>query len=282
MPWDTPQKKFIRENGRFVGPVVWNDDAVADVDVDSLGHDTHDQDIADGITKTLNIDGINAMLADLDVGTFKLLNVADGTEAPDGINFGQFTVVSDQVDANTAGLADTVEEAPDDGVAYVRMDLGWTPSLSGADPNSLITAQTWSANNFTSTRANGDYVTSIETFDTFKSNGPIRHLGLVANTLIVPATGNRYLLLVGSSQNLDFTLPTGADADLGEHYVVEGNVVIRNTGIATITLQEDGAPVDLDNIKGTQPTASGEKYTLTYVIHRTIGDTHETRYIWSA
>jgi hypothetical protein len=284
MPWDTPLKKFIRENGRFVGPVVWNDDAVADVDVDSLGHDTHDQDIADGITQTLNIDGINEMMADLDVGTFKLVNVVAGTVATDGINKGQLDAVETQVNDNTAGLADAVEEAPIDGIAYNRRDAGWQEAAGGASVNDLITDQNWDGQIFTSTRANGNFTTNMELLvpDDFRSNGSIRHKGLVAATLIVPATGGRYLLTASTSQNLDFTLPTGVDAYLGEHYVVEGNILVTNTGISTITLQEDGVDVLAQDIRGTQPTASGERYTLTYIIHRLADDNYVSRYIWSA
>jgi hypothetical protein len=192
-------------------------------------------------------------------------------------------------DAGWVASPGGVSEAPIDGTAYSRKDGAWDPTPGGADPNDLITAQAWDGQVFLSTRATANFSTTIRTFTElvatdFKSGGPIRHLGLVATTSINPANGNRYTLTASTSQNLDFTLPSGIDADLGEHYVVEGNVAITNSGIATITLQEGGSPVPAENIKGTQPTDSGAKYTLTYIIHHLSSspDTYETRYIWSA
>jgi hypothetical protein len=283
MPWDTPQKKFIRENGRFVGPVVWDDDAVADVDVDSLGHDTHDQDIADGITQTLNINGINAMLANLDVGTFKLVNVLAGTGATDGINKGQLDAVQTQVTDNTAGLADTVEEAPIDGIAYNRRDAGWQEAAGGASVNDLITAQSWDGVTFLSTRANGDFSTPMTLLvpTDFKSNGSIRHLSAAVTTTVNPVNGGRYTL-AATTQILNIIPPTGTDANLLEDYEVEGSVLVTNTGVDTITLQQGGIPVLAGDILGVQPTSSGVKYLLTYVIHRSAGDAYNSLYIWSA
>jgi hypothetical protein len=192
-------------------------------------------------------------------------------------------------DADWAETAEGIGEAPIDTNIYSRQDAAWVLTPGGADPNDLITAQAWDGQTFLSTRATANFSTTIRTFTElvatdYKSGGPIRHLGLVATTSINPANGNRYILTASTSQNLDFTLPSGIDADLGEHYVVEGNVAITNSGIATITLQEGGSPVPAENIKGIQPTDSGAKYTLTYIIHHLSSspDTYETRYIWSA
>lgn len=74
MPWDVPLKQVVRDNSRYTGDDVWDQDAVAGELVDSTGHDYHDEDLAQAISDCLNLDGINEMRADLDVGGFKLKN----------------------------------------------------------------------------------------------------------------------------------------------------------------------------------------------------------------
>lgn len=89
MGWDVASKSVIRSNPDYTGPTVWSQDQVAGIKVIATRHDSHDQDLADAISATLNLDGINAMRANLSVGGFKLVNVAKGTVASDGARFGQ-------------------------------------------------------------------------------------------------------------------------------------------------------------------------------------------------
>jgi hypothetical protein len=184
-------------------------------------------------------------------------------------------------DATWVPAVGGVSEAPIDGTIYGRQDAAWIATPGGADPNDLITAQTWAANVLTATRVTGDFTTTIEVFDSFKSNGPIRHVSAAVTTTVNPVNGGRYTL-AATTQNLNFIAPTGIDTDLGENYEVEGSVLITNTGTDTITLQQDGAPVAAGDILGSQPTASGAKYLLTYIIHRAAGDAYNPLYIWSA
>jgi len=90
MPWI--DGKFERINGpdpQFKGDNVWQDDQQASIKVIAVRHDYHDEDLAQGISQCLNINGENAMKADLDLGGFELINlgtgeedVADGTWTP--------------------------------------------------------------------------------------------------------------------------------------------------------------------------------------------------------
>lgn len=86
MPWQ-PDGRFIRENPTFSGDDVWQQDQQAGYKVIDQRHDFHDEDLARGIANTLNIDGYNAMRADLDMGGFNIINMAmaGDEEMKDGI-----------------------------------------------------------------------------------------------------------------------------------------------------------------------------------------------------
>ena len=85
MGWDAPSKSVIRLNGRNVGSTIWDKDAVAVQPIDSLGHDTHDQDLADSISQCLHLGGINEMLADLQMGGKRVVGMAAGTQPSDAV-----------------------------------------------------------------------------------------------------------------------------------------------------------------------------------------------------
>lgn len=77
MGWDG-SGNVDRTNGTATGESVWQEDLAAGRLVTALAHDTHDEDLADAIEKCLNIDGENAMLADLDMGGFDIQNIGSG------------------------------------------------------------------------------------------------------------------------------------------------------------------------------------------------------------
>ena len=76
MPWNGPI--FERMNPDFTGPEVWQDDQKVPVKIIAYRHDIHDQDLANGIADCLNLDGLNAMRADLDMAGFDLVNWSGG------------------------------------------------------------------------------------------------------------------------------------------------------------------------------------------------------------
>ena len=63
--------------------VLWVNDRDAAVKINAPDHDTHDQDLADGINQCLNKDGSNAATGDLNAGSNKITNVTDPTAAQD-------------------------------------------------------------------------------------------------------------------------------------------------------------------------------------------------------
>lgn len=87
MPWSSGS--FTRSNGVYSGPSVWSNDATANINIIAARHDTHDKDLADGINACLNIDGQNAMRANLPFGGYKATGMAAGTANTDAANVGQ-------------------------------------------------------------------------------------------------------------------------------------------------------------------------------------------------
>lgn len=57
MPW--AGGVYTRTNGTYTGTTVWAQDAAAGVRIQSARHDTHDQDIANGLNNCLTKDGTN-------------------------------------------------------------------------------------------------------------------------------------------------------------------------------------------------------------------------------
>lgn len=65
MPWASGN--FSRTNGTYNGSNVWQQDEAAAVDIEANRHDTHDQDLSDGINACLAKDGSNSMTSDLNM-----------------------------------------------------------------------------------------------------------------------------------------------------------------------------------------------------------------------
>lgn len=77
MPWSGAT--FNRTDGTRTGPTVWQQNRTAGVKIVADGHDTHDQDIADGITDCLRKGGENSPTANLPMATFRHTGVGNAT-----------------------------------------------------------------------------------------------------------------------------------------------------------------------------------------------------------
>ncbi len=108
MPWNAGV--YTRTNGEFVGPTVWQQDEAGGYDIEAPRHDVHDEDMAQGISDCLNVNGENAMAADLSMGGHRLTGA--GVGSADG-------------DSMTKGQADSTYFARDGSVAAVaELDMG--------------------------------------------------------------------------------------------------------------------------------------------------------------
>lgn len=78
MAWDG-SGNFSRTNGDKTGSTTWQLDQAANIKIKADRHDTHDQDLANGINNCLTKDGQNTPTADMPMGGRKHTNVSDGS-----------------------------------------------------------------------------------------------------------------------------------------------------------------------------------------------------------
>jgi hypothetical protein len=265
MPWQL-NGTFLRINPDYDGD-VWTKDQQAGIKVIAARHDVHDADLAAGIAKCVNIDGYNAMLANLDMGGFRITNLLAGIGALDGVNKTQLDTVEAKADQNALDIA----------------------AINTSDPDSIITAATFDALDLSLERTVGDFVVPLRRFNDFKAGQIIRHLGVDLTAALVTdvdtQVANRWYMLnnLTGTMDINFIRPTGADADLGENYFTEGLIIIENGGTPALpTLQGDGVDINPSNIIGSPTLNAGTSYTLSYMIQRTLGDVYRESYIWSA
>jgi hypothetical protein len=81
MPWAAGT--FTRTDGTRTGSTVWTQAKNALVKILASSHDTHDQDLADGINACMTKDGSNAATGHQNNGGYRTNNVADPASAQD-------------------------------------------------------------------------------------------------------------------------------------------------------------------------------------------------------
>lgn len=80
---------YSRTNGAFSGSTTWAQQAAsADKVINSGRHDTHDNDLGQALTDSLDRTGKGSMLAPLDMNSNKVTNVTAGTNAGDAATIG--------------------------------------------------------------------------------------------------------------------------------------------------------------------------------------------------
>jgi len=90
MPWliDGTFER-ITNNTQENGISLWQQDLSNNVKVIAYRHDFHDHDLAGGIADCLNLDGYNAMRANLDMGNYNITNILEGVNNGDVAVVGQ-------------------------------------------------------------------------------------------------------------------------------------------------------------------------------------------------
>src|SRR6188768_3610438 len=75
---------FTRTNGiNSTGKRVWQDDAAAGIKILDTRHDTHDQDLAEGLSQCLLRNGAGVPTANIPWGGFKITNLGNPTNPQD-------------------------------------------------------------------------------------------------------------------------------------------------------------------------------------------------------
>ena len=87
-PWDG-SGAFSRTNGNQNGATLWEATRVAGRKIRTDDHDTHDEDLADGIQNCLTIDGQSVPTANLPMNSKRHTGVQDAVDDSDYCAFGQ-------------------------------------------------------------------------------------------------------------------------------------------------------------------------------------------------
>ena len=87
MPWTG--SIYIRTDGTYNGQTVWFENFSNNIKIVYSRHDTHDQDIADGITACLNKNGANTPSTNLPWGGFKITGYGTASANTDVPKWGQ-------------------------------------------------------------------------------------------------------------------------------------------------------------------------------------------------
>jgi hypothetical protein len=91
MPWkiDGTFQRVTNNTAEDSPDRLWQQDLEASIKVIASRHDFHDHDMATGITRTLNIDGLNQMYANLNMGGYTITNLAPAAGLSDVPVYGQ-------------------------------------------------------------------------------------------------------------------------------------------------------------------------------------------------
>lgn len=148
MPWtgSSPNQNFQRTDGTRTGKDTWKDADNAGVKILSSDHDTHDEDIGDGLSACLKKDGGNQATADISMGGFRLTGLGDATADTDALNRvtadGRF-LASGGDGVATADIVDdavTTAKILDDAVTTAKiLDANVTEAKLHADLQTLLT-----------------------------------------------------------------------------------------------------------------------------------------------
>jgi hypothetical protein len=136
MPWSGGS--FTRTNGVHTGSTLWVQDRDAGTKILATRHDTHDQDLAEGINATLEKSGSNAATGNLDIGSNRITLVADGTAKTDAATV-------NQIQSNAPAF-----QATDTGTANAHV-IALSPAITAYAAGQAVTFKSASASTTAST-----------------------------------------------------------------------------------------------------------------------------------
>ena len=218
MPWSGGT--FTRTNGVHTGSTLWVQDRDAGTKILATRHDTHDQDLADGINATLEKSGSNAATGDLDIGSNRLTLVADGTAKTDAATVNQIQSNGPAFQATDTGAAN----------AYV---IALSPAITAYAAGQAITFKAANA----STTASTLNVNTLGAKALKKKNDQDIASGDIEASQIVTAVYD------GTSFQVTSQLGTEVSAaDLhGKNLVINGGMTVAQRGSTAITASAYGA-----------------------------------------
>lgn len=146
---------FVRDNSQFTGTLVWTNDRDAGVKITSAHHDYHDQDMANAFNNRLRLDGINSLpTANISWGTFKIVDLADGSDPTDAATYGQ-TVTAATLDP-VSNILTLARDAGDVTVDLTSLVIGGsTANLAKLNASNTFTGAVNLFNAIQVTQGNG-------------------------------------------------------------------------------------------------------------------------------
>lgn len=87
MPWtgSPGSQSFLRTDGTRTGAQTWANADAQGVDIVTVDHDIHDQDMADGLSSCLKHDGGNSATANIPMGGFRFANLGAAVQSTDSV-----------------------------------------------------------------------------------------------------------------------------------------------------------------------------------------------------
>lgn len=183
---------------RLYGSAGWVDDRDAGTKILATRHDSHDQDLADGINACLKKDGTNAATADLNAGGFKITNLGTPTATTDA-------ATKAYVDA-----AGSVAFASGDQILFrgAATPTGWTIAAQNNKALRIVsgTPSSGGSNGFT-TAFNASVTTTAEASHTHNISG-VTTADLEGPDRV--GTGAFQVAQSGHTHSMDFTSGAGS------------------------------------------------------------------------
>lgn len=269
---------FQRTNGSFSGSAVWEDDANAGFDIVDSRHDTHDQDLAQGINNCLTKDGQNSPTADLNMNTFKHTNVGDGTARNHYATIGQLQDEGVRALSSVGGTANAITATTIPSIsAYVtgaQYTFRAVATNSGATTLKIGTAPAVAIQRNVAALVGGEIVNGRH-YTVIYDGSVFQLLNTTANPLFLDSVNNRVgvgttaptdLMDVSSTSNVVSSINRYSNDTVGPWVYFTKS---RGTAVGTNTIVQSGDSLGALFFRG----ANGTTYTNGAIINAEVDGT---------
>lgn len=263
MPWSSGS--YTRSGTVHTGAAIWVDSAGdGDAVISSTEHDDHDEDLKGGIDACINKDGSNAYTGNADLGSQKIVSLAEGTATGQGMRWDEGVA--------SIGLTGTTLDVTMNDTLSLTVDLA---SVGSAGEVTLAGDQTITGKKTFTT--NTTPITDLRVLDTVYHK--INELTAGGTVAVDTTASSHWFLNNTQAMTLSFTIPAASsDTDLGNNFTTNGAIMIRNgSGAGALTLSVSAS--DTQEI-GSRPTGAGVIYTLVYQVLVLNATTRYVQFTW--
>ena len=242
MPWSgsPPSQQFSRTDGISTGDDTWQQAAAAPRNIEADDHDTHDQDIADGLNACLKKDGGNTATANIPMGGFTHTNIAAATARTMPARFSQVQDNAGQYVATVGGTGDAITLTPSPSItAYAA---GQRFSFIAGDDNTGPATVNDAAVGAKSIKRNDGSATALSASDIVSGSivdieyDGTNFLLLSGDTIALKSANNLSDLASASTARTNLGLGTIATQDADDVAITGGAI----SGITDLTVADGG------------------------------------------